>query len=116
MYDSVTSFLPPDQPNAQTTTTSAKAMFHAVTASCWPSEYAVALAGLVTCESEAVLTAWFTPMPPGVAETVFASELPPTIDITVWNVTGIAYAARKTAITPSFASQAPIDGSSTFRQ
>ena len=58
-----------------------------------------------------MLIAWLMPTPPGVAETVFASELPPATDMTVWKVTGIGYAARKTAITPSFATQAPNDGS-----
>ena len=36
-----------------------------------------------------------TQIAPGVNETVFASELPPITLITVWNVTGIPYAARK---------------------
>ena len=64
-------------------------MFHAVTASCWPSEYAVAVAASVTSLSAATLVAWLTPTPPGVTETVLAIELPPTTDITVWNVTVI---------------------------
>ena len=36
-----------------------------------------------------LLTAWVIPTPPGVNETVFASELPPTTDMIVWKVTGM---------------------------
>ena len=64
-------------------------MFHAVTASCWPSEYAVAVAASVTSPSAATLVAWLTPTPPGVTETMLAIELPPITDITVWKVTAI---------------------------
>ena len=58
-------------------------------ASCWPSEYAVAVAASVTSLSDATLAAWLTPTPPGVTETVLATELPPATDMTVWNVTAI---------------------------
>ena len=64
-------------------------MFQAVMASCWPSEYAVAVAASVTPSSAATFVAWLTPTPPGVTETVLAIELPPTTDITEWNVTAI---------------------------
>ena len=57
--------------------------------SCWPSEYAVAFAVVVTLESETLFTACVIPTPPGVNETVFASELPPITDMIVWNVTGM---------------------------
>ena len=69
---------------------------------------------VVTLESEMLLTACVMPTPPGVNDTVFARELPPTTDITVWNVTGIPYAARKIAITISFATHDPNDGSRTL--
>jgi hypothetical protein len=81
--------LPPAQPNAQTTSATAMAMLQAVTASCWPSEYAVAVAASVTSPRAATLVAWLTPTPPGVTETMLAIELPPITDITVWNVTAI---------------------------
>ena len=64
-------------------------MFQAVIASCWPSEYAVAVAASVTLLSAATFAAWLTPTPPGVTETVLAIELPPITDITLWNVTVI---------------------------
>ena len=38
VYDSPTSCFPPVQPNTQTTRTSAKTQFQAVTMICWPSE------------------------------------------------------------------------------
>ena len=47
------------------------------------------MAASVTSLSAATLVAWLTPTPPGVTETVFASELPPTTDITVWKLTVI---------------------------
>src|SRR3954449_1357481 len=88
-------------------------MFQVVTASCWPSEYAVAVAASVTLLRAATLVAWLTPTPPGVTETVLAIELPPITAITAWKVTVIPYPERHTAITPSLASQAPSDGSAT---
>jgi len=59
------------------------------------------------------LIAWLTPTPPGVAETVFASELPPITAMIVWKVTGMPYAARKVPVTASLASHAPKDGVTT---
>src|SRR5215218_10417751 len=93
------------------TSATANTMFQAVTASCCPSEYAVAAS--VTPASAATFVAWLTPTPPGVTETVLAIEFPPITAITVWNVTAIPYPDRNTAITPSLASQAPNDGSTT---
>src|SRR5262245_11159844 len=107
---------PPDQPNPQTTTATPKRMFHAVTVSCCPTEYAVAVAASVTPSRATTLTAWLIPTPPGVADTVLARELPPITHMTEWIVTGIPYAARNTAVTPSLASHAPSDGSATFRK
>ena len=63
--------------------------------------------------SEATLNACVTPAPPGVTDVTFAIELPPQIRIRVLNVTGIEYAARKTAITPRLATQARNDGRKT---
>ena len=77
------SSFPPDQPKAHTTTAIPKTTFHAVTVSCWPTEYAVAVSVVVTFWSDATLMAWLMPTPPGVAETVFASELPPITVMTV---------------------------------
>ena len=105
-----TSFFPPVNPNTQMSSTTAKRMFHAVVKSCCPTEYAVAVVESVTPFREATLKAWWTPTPPGVTETVLAIELPPTTDMIVWKVTGIEYAARKTAITPSFAHHEPNSG------
>ena len=44
-----------------------------------------------------------TPTAPGVTETMLAAELEPITLITESKVTGIEYAARNTAITPTFA-------------
>ena len=40
-------------------------------------------------ESETLFTACVTPTPPGVNDTLFAREFPPTTDMTVWKVTGM---------------------------
>ena len=61
-----------------------------------------------------MLIAWLTPTPPGVTETTFASELPPTTDMIELNVTGIPYAARKMPTTASFAHQ-PMNWNETTR-
>src|SRR5438034_13681 len=88
-------------------------MFQAVVTSCWATEYAVASVGLAIPLSDATLKAWVTPAPPGVTDVTLAIELPPLIRISVSNVTGIEYAARKTAITPRLATQATNSGKKT---
>ena len=55
--------------------------------------------------SEATFQACVTPTPPGVTEVTLASELPPATCISVSKLTGIPYALRNTAITPSPAHQ-----------
>ena len=56
--------------------------------------------GVVRVASSAnVLNAWFTPIPPGVKERMFASWFEPSTLITEPNVTGMPYAARNTTIT-----------------
>src|SRR5262249_4476929 len=107
------SSLPPRQPKAQTRATIPNAMFQAVVTSCCDAEYAVAVVGSVTLLSDATLNACCTPTPPGVNEVTFAIELPPVPDITVWKVTGMPYAARKTAVTPRPAAQPTSDGRNT---
>src|SRR3954468_1506208 len=88
-------------------------MFQAVVTSCCATEYAVAVVGSVTSRSDATLKAWLTPAPPGVTEVTFAIEFPPTTCMTTWKLTGIPKAARKTAITPSFAHQPRNEGRNT---
>src|SRR6476659_9973887 len=66
--------------------------------------------------NDATLNACVTPAPPGVTDVTFAIELPPQIRIRVLKVTGIEYAARKTAITPRLATQARNDGRKTRRR
>src|SRR5215475_1930614 len=63
--------------------------------------------------SDATLNAWLTPAPPGVTEVTLAIELPPQIRISVSKVTGMSYAARKTAITPRLAIQPSSEGVKT---
>src|SRR5215212_1663959 len=93
--------------------TTAKTMFHAVVNSCWETEYAVASVGLAIPFSEATLNACVTPAPPGVTEVTFATELPPVTCMTVWKLTGIEYAARKTAVRQRLAIQPASEGANT---
>ena len=58
--------------------------------SSWATEYAVACSGLAMPLSDATLNAWVTPAPPGVTDVTLAIELPATIRITVWKLTGMA--------------------------
>src|SRR6476619_3017784 len=88
-------------------------MVQAVVTSCWATEYAVAVVASVTPFNEATLNAWLTPAPPGVTEVTFAIELPPQRRISVWKLTGMSYAVRKTAITPRLAIQPSNDGVKT---
>src|SRR5262245_3706730 len=88
-------------------------MFQEVVISCCATEYAVASVGLATPFNDATLNACVTPAPPGVTDVTFAIEFPPLIRISVSKVTGIEYAARKTAITPRLATQPINDGRKT---
>jgi hypothetical protein len=58
------------------------------------------LALLVVPPSTATLNAWLMPAPPGVTETLLEIELEAVTATTEWNVTGIEYAAMKTATIP----------------
>src|SRR5262252_7513082 len=92
---------------------SPKRMAHAVETSCCATEYAVASVDEATPFSEATFQACVTPTPPGVTEVTLASELPPATCISVSKLTGIPYALRKTATTPSPAHQLRNEGRNT---
>ena len=57
-----------------------------------------------------------TPAPPGVTDVTLAIELPAMIRMIVSNVTGIAYAERKMAITPMLAIHETASGVTTRRK
>ena len=52
-----------------------------------------------------------TPTPPGVTETLLETELDALTEATLWNVTGIPYAPRNTAMIPSLAAKLASSGS-----
>jgi hypothetical protein len=74
------------------------------------------LAEVVTPWREATLKAWVTPTPPGVTDVTFAIEFPATTLMSMSNVTGMEYTARKAAITQSIAIQLTMPGRKTSRK
>src|SRR6185503_6993443 len=86
--------------------------FQAVVISCCAVEYSTATLFAMSQQvsSASAFVACVIPTAPGVTETTLASEPDPVTHITDSNVTGIAKAARNTAITPSLHSQDRSDG------
>ncbi len=80
----------------------ASVTFHAVVISCCAVEYATAVLFATSQHvfSASAFVACVIPTAPGVNDTTLASEPEPITHMIELNVTGIANAARKTAITP----------------